>query len=246
MLGVIAGSGLQRLAHLENIRREIVRTPFGETSCALTIGELSGVEVVFLNRHGYGHTLAPHQINYRANLWALQKMGVDNICAIGSTGSMIEHIQPGQLVIPDDVIDYTSGRVGTYFEGPDHPIVYTDLSEPFDRAAREVLLSAANRAGESVVSTATYACTNGPRLETRAEVKRMAMDGAHIVGMTLMPEAALAKELDLPYAAIVVCTNYAAGVGENIAHDLNQWRALREQSLIKVENVLLQWVACSA
>ncbi|AXF86561.1 S-methyl-5'-thioinosine phosphorylase [Ephemeroptericola cinctiostellae] len=246
MLGVIAGSGLQRLAHLENIRREIVRTPFGETSCALTIGELSGVEVVFLNRHGYGHTLAPHQINYRANVWALQKMGVDNICAIGSTGSMMADIQPGQLVIPDDVIDYTSGRVGTYFEGPDHPIVYTDLSEPFDRASREVLLSAANRAGEAVVSTATYACTNGPRLETRAEVKRMAMDGAHVVGMTLMPEAALAKELDLPYAAIVVCTNYAAGVGEHIAHDLNQWRALREQSLIKVENVLLQWVACSA
>ena len=246
MLGVIAGSGLQRLAHLENIRREIVRTPFGETSCALTIGELSGVEVVFLNRHGYGHTLAPHQINYRANLWALQKVGVDSICAIGSTGSMMAHIQPGQLVIPDDVIDYTSGRVGTYFEGPDHPIVYTDLSEPFDRVARSLLLSAANKAGEPVISTATYACTNGPRLETRAEVRRMVSDGAHVVGMTLMPEAALAKELDLPYAAIVVCTNYAAGVGDNIAHDLNQWRALREQSLTRVEKVLLQWVACSA
>lgn len=243
MLGVIAGSGLQRLTHLEHIRREIVRTPFGETSCALTMGELSGVEVVFLNRHGYGHTLAPHQINYRANLWALQKIGVRSICAIGSTGSMIEHIQPGQLVIPDDVIDYTSGRTGTYFEGPDHPIVYTDLSEPFDRAARELLLNAAVKSGEPVIDSATYACTNGPRLETRAEVKRMVNDGAQVVGMTLMPEAALAKELGLAYAAITVCTNYAAGVGANVAHDLNQWRALREHSLVKVENVLLQWVA---
>lgn len=243
MLGIIAGSGLQRLNHLENIRREIVRTPFGEASCALTMGELAGVEVVFLNRHGYGHTLAPHQINYRANLWALQKLGVKQICAIGSTGSMVESIQPGQLVLPEDVIDYSHGRIDTFFEGPNHPIVYTDFSEPFDQAARGILIDAAIRAGESVVTDAVYACTNGPRLETRAEVRRMVSDGAHVVGMTLMPEAALARELDLSYAAIAVCTNYAAGVGSNVAHDLNQWRALREQSLAKVERVLLQWVA---
>lgn len=243
MLGIIAGSGLQRLTHLENIRREIVRTPFGETSCALTIGELAGVEVVFLNRHGYGHTLAPHQINYRANVWALQKLGAQQICAIGSTGSMVESIQPGQLILPEDVIDYSNGRSDTYFEGPNHPIVYTDFSEPFDLAARGILIEAARRAGEAIVADAVYACTNGPRMETRAEVRRMVSDGAQVVGMTLMPEAILARELGLSYAAITVCTNYAAGVGKNIAHDLNQWRALREQSLMKVERVLLQWVA---
>jgi 5'-deoxy-5'-methylthioadenosine phosphorylase len=241
MLGIIAGSGLQRLTELENVRREIVRTPFGETSCALTMGHLAGVEVIFLNRHGYGHTLAPHQINYRANLWALQKVGVMQICAIGSTGSLIEAIEPGQIVLPNDVIDYTCGRAGTYFEGPDHPIVYTDMAEPFDVGVRARLLKSVEQVGESVIADATYGCTNGPRLETRAEVKRMVSDGAHVVGMTLMPEAALARELDVPYAAVTVCTNYAGGIGGQDS-DLNQWRALREQTLSRVEKILMQWV----
>jgi 5'-deoxy-5'-methylthioadenosine phosphorylase len=246
MLGIIAGSGLQKLNDLENVRREIVRTPFGDTSCALTFGELAGADVVFLNRHGYGHTLAPHQINYRANIWALQKVGVQQVCAIGSTGSLSDAIAPGQIILPDDVIDYTSSRIGTYYEGPDHPIVYTDMAEPFDSEVRAKLVQAAKEAGEDVLSQATYACTNGPRLETRAEVKRMFNDGANIVGMTLMPEAALAKELDLHYAAITVCTNYAGGIGAVHGNDLNQWRALREQSLSRVEKVLLQWVTLSA
>ena len=243
MLGIIAGSGLQRLNHLENVRREIVRTPFGETSCAITLGQLAGVDVAFLNRHGYGHTLAPHQINYRANIWALQKIGVQTVCAVGSTGSFLESIQPGQLIVPSDILDYTQGRKNTYFEGPDHPIVYTDMSEPFDVTVRANLIAAAQKLQLPVVSEAVYACTNGPRLETRAEVRRMVGDGAQVVGMTLVPEVILAKEIGLNYAAITVCTNYAAGVGDTQAHDLHQWRALREQSLAQVERVLLQWVA---
>ena len=214
MLGIIAGSGLQRLSQLENVRREIVRTPFGEPSCAVTLGELSGVEVAFINRHGYGHTLAPHQINFRANIWALQKIGVTNLCAVGSVGSLVEDIQPGQLVVLSDILDYTQGRKNTYYEGPDYPIVYTDMSEPF----------------------------HGPRLETRAEVRRMVGDGADVVGMTLVPEVILAKELALDYAAITVCTNYAAGVGQTRAHDLKQWRELRERSLTQVERLLFDWV----
>ena len=243
MLGIIAGSGLQRLNHLENIRREIVRTPFGETSCAITLGQLAGVDVAFLNRHGYGHTLAPHQINYRANIWALQKIGVQTVCAVGSTGSFLESIQPGQLIVPHDILDYTQGRANTYFEGPDHPIVYTDMSVPSDAKIRANLIEAAQKLQLPVVTEAVYACTNGPRLETRAEVRRMASDGAQVVGMTLVPEVILAKEIGLNYAAITVCTNYAAGVGDTQAHDLQQWRALREQSLAQVERVLLQWVA---
>ena len=243
MLGIIAGSGLQRLNHLENVRREIVRTPFGETSCAITLGQLAGVDVAFLNRHGYGHTLAPHQINYRANIWALQKIGVQTVCAVGSTGSFLESIQPGQLIVPSDILDYTQGRKNTYFEGPDHPIVYTDMSEPFDVTVRANLIAAAQKLQLPVVSEAVYACTNGPRLETRAEVRRMVGDGAQVVGMTLVPEVILAKEIGLNYAAITVCTNYAAGVGDTQAHDLHQWRALREQSLTRVEQLLLQWVA---
>ena len=243
MLGIIAGSGLQRLNHLENIRREIVRTPFGETSCAITFGQLAGVDVAFLNRHGYGHTLAPHQINYRANIWALQKIGAQTICAIGSTGSLSETLQPGQLIIPSDILDYTQGRKNTYFEGPDHPIVYTDMSEPFCANTRTGLITAAQKLQMPVVTEAVYACTNGPRLETRAEVRRMASDGAQVVGMTLVPEVILAKEIGLNYAAITVCTNFAAGVGQTQAHDLHKWRELRKHSLAQVEQVLLQWVA---
>jgi purine nucleoside phosphorylase len=192
-LVIIAGSGLKRLTDLENVRREIVRTPFGDTSCALNFSELAGAEVVFLNRHGYGHTLAPHQINYRANIWALQKVGVKQLCAIGSTGSLSEAIAPSEIIMPDDVIDYTSGRIGSYYEGPDHPIVYTDMAELFDIEVRAKLLQAVKEAGEQVLTKAAYACTNGPRLETRSEVKRMFNDGAHIVGMTLVPEVVLAK-----------------------------------------------------
>lgn len=243
MLGIIAGSGLQRLTHLENVRREIVRTPFGEPSCAVTLGELAGVEVAFINRHGYGHTLAPHQINFRANIWAMQKIGVTNVCAVGSVGSLSEDIQPGQLVVLSDMLDYTQGRKNTYYEGPDYPIVYTDMSEPFDGATRDHLICSAQGLGIDLIQDAVYACTDGPRLETRAEVRRMVGDGADVVGMTLVPEVILAKELALDYAAITVCTNYAAGVGQTRAHDLKQWRELRERSLAQVEHVLLSWVS---
>jgi 5'-methylthioadenosine phosphorylase len=242
MLGIIAGSGLQRLTDLKNVRREIVRTPFGDTSCALTFGEIAGKDVVFLNRHGYGHTLAPHQINSRANLWAMQKVGVTQICAIGSAGALVDTVEPGQIILPDDVIDYTAGRANTYFEGPDQPIVYTDMYEPFNPQLRANLQAAAAKANEHVITQATYACTNGPRLETRAEVRRMVQDGATIVGMTLMPEAVLAKELDLAYAAMTVCTNYTGENGTNASADLSQWRALRESSVKRVEKILLQWV----
>lgn len=241
MLGIIAGSGLQRLTHLENVRREIVRTPFGEPSCAVTLGELAGVEVAFINRHGYGHTLAPHQINFRANIWAMQKIGVTNVCAVGSVGSLREDIQPGQLVVLSDMLDYTQGRKNTYYE-EDYPIVYTDMSEPFDGATRDHLICSAKGLGIELIQDAVYACTDGPRLETRAEVRRMVGDGADVVGMTLVPEVILAKELALDYAAITVCTNYAAGVGQTRAHDLKQWRELRERSLSQVEHVLLNWV----
>lgn len=244
MLGIIAGSGLQKLSLLENVRRQVVRTPFGEPSCAVTLGQMGGVDVAFINRHGYGHTLAPHQINYRANIWALQKIGVDAVCAIGSCGSLTIEISPGKLVLIDDILDYTQGRKNTYYEGTDHAIVYTDMSEPFSPAVRGQLHQAGTQAklDNAIVSNAVYACTNGPRLETRAEVRRMAGDGAQVVGMTLIPEVVLAKELALPYAAIAVCTNYASGVNGGNTHDLQQWRVLREQSLSQVEQVLLQWV----
>ena len=216
MLGVIAGSGLQRLAHLENIRREIVRTPFGETSCALTIGELSGVEVVFLNRHGYGHTLAPHQINYRANLWALQSLNLSRVISVASVGGIHADFTPGTVAIPDQIIDYTHSRKYTYYDGTDRPVTHIDFTEPYCPITRGSLLEAAKRANEKVIDGGVYGATQGPRLETAAEINRLERDGVDMVGMTGMPEAGLARELGLDYACLAIVANWAAGAGPDV------------------------------
>lgn len=217
MFGIIGGSGLAGMKTLERTRREVVRTPYGEPSGAISLGRMAGHEVAFLPRHGYGHTLAPHEVNYRANIWALRQVGVEAIFSISSAGSLDDQFVPGSLAVIDQVIDYTYGRKHTYFEGAEQPVVHIDFSDPFDAAMRERLLNGAQRMQVPVLASGTFACTQGPRLETRAELQRCRRDGAHLVGMTLMPEAALARELDLPYAALVIV---AAMAGRS------EWRLL--------------------
>ena len=211
MLAIIGGSGLTQLANLNVIRREVVRTPYGEPSGALTFGQLCEHPVVFLARHGYGHTIPPHQVNYQANLWALKEAGVEIIISVASVGGIRADMCPGTLVVPDQIIDYTWGRKNTFHEGTDEPVVHIDFTEPYDAAVRRRILAAAAAAGEKVFDGAVYAATQGPRLETAAEINRLERDGADVVGMTGMPEAALARELGIPYAAINVVANYAAG-----------------------------------
>lgn len=215
MLGIIGGSGLARLADLTDTRRQVVRTPYGDPSCALTIGELEGRPVVFLARHGYGHTLPPHRINYRANLWALRESGVTRIVSVATVGGIRDDCGPGRLVVPHQIIDYTSGRTGTFFDTPDAPVTHVDFTEPYDAGVRAMLLDSAARLKEPVIDGAVYGCTQGPRLETAAEIVRLARDGCDLVGMTGMPEAALARELDLPYATLAVVANHAAGRGDS-------------------------------
>ena len=211
MLAIIGGSGLTQLANLNVIRREVVRTPYGEPSGALTFGQLCEHPVVFLARHGYGHTIQPHRVNYQANLWALKEAGVEVIISVASVGGIRADMCPGTLVVPDQIIDYTWGRKNTFHEGTDEPVVHIDFTEPYDLALRQRILAAAAAAGEKVFDGAVYAATQGPRLETAAEINRLERDGADVVGMTGMPEAALARELGIPYAAINVVANYAAG-----------------------------------
>jgi 5'-methylthioadenosine phosphorylase len=212
MLAVIGGSGLTQLGNLEVTRREVVRTPFGEPSGALTFGRLGGRDAVFLARHGYGHTIPPHRVNYRANLWALVKAaGADSIVSVASVGGIRSDLSPGTLVVPDQIIDYTWGRNGTFHEGNGEQVIHTDFTEPYDRDLRRQLLVAAQGAGEAIVDGGIYAATQGPRLETAAEVNRLERDGADLIGMTGMPEASLARELDVPYAAVCVVANWAAG-----------------------------------
>ena len=211
MLAVIGGSGLTQLANLDVSHREVLRTPYGEPSGAVTFGQICGRPVAFLARHGYGHTIPPHEVNYRANIWALAQRGALAIISVASVGSIRADLKPGDIVIPHQIIDYTWGRKSTYHEGPDCTLTHIDFTEPYDRALREQLIAAAAAAAIAVSQGAVYAATQGPRLETAAEINRYERDGVDVVGMTGMPEAALAREMGVPYAAISVVANYAAG-----------------------------------
>jgi len=212
MLAIIGGTGLTQLADLEVSRRQAVRTPYGEPSGPLTFGSIRGIPVVFLARHGDAHTIAPHQINYRANLWALKDQGVSEVVSAASVGGIRADLCPGKIVMPNQIIDYTWGRVSTFFEN-EAPVRHVDFTEPYAASLRARLLAAAAACGEEVVDGAVYAATQGPRLESAAEVDRLERDGADIVGMTGMPETALAREIGLDYATIAVVVNHAAGRG---------------------------------
>jgi 5'-methylthioadenosine phosphorylase len=215
MFGIIGGSGLTQLANLEITRREVMRTPFGEPSSALSFGRIGSQEVVFLPRHGHGHTIPPHLVNYRANIWAMQQCGVDGIISVASVGGIRNDLGPGVIVVPDQIIDYTWGRESTFQAGRDGKVVHIDFTAPYDEPLRQRLLTAAARCGEQAVERAVYATTQGPRLETAAEINRLERDGADIVGMTGMPEASLAREAELPYAAVCMVANWAAGRGDS-------------------------------
>ena len=238
-LAIIGGTGLPRLEGLEIERREVMHTPYGEPSGAITYGNLCGTEVAFLPRHGYGHTIPPHMVNYRANLWCLQNKGISKVISICAVGSIREDIVPGALLIPDQIIDYTWSRHHTFFEKDLASVTHIDFTEPYCQEMRAALISAAREAGVSVFESGTYGASQGPRLETAAEINRMESDGCHVVGMTGMPEAALARELDLCYAACAVSANRAAGRGtepitmeiieRNIATGLEQVRLILKQ-----------------
>lgn len=210
-LAIIGGSGLYRLEEAVVLERREVETPFGAPSSPLMVGRWQGKEVVFLARHGERHTIPPHRINYRANLWALKEAGATHIVAIASTGGITERMAPGTLLVPDQLIDYTYGRDHTFFE---ERVVHIPFDHPYDQELRQKLLEAGRAAGIALIDGGCYGCTQGPRLETAAEIERMARDGCDVVGMTGMPEAALARELELPYAALVLVVNWAAGRGE--------------------------------
>ena len=239
MLAIIGGSGLTQLSSLEVGRRKVVRTPYGDPSGALTFGRIGNCDVVFLARHGYGHTIVPHEVNYRANVWALRQEGVDSIVSVASVGGIRNDIWPGTLVLPHQIIDYTWGRASTFFEGPGQPVNHIDFTEPYSRALRERILRAAGAIGERLMDGGVYAATQGPRLETAAEITRMERDGADLVGMTGMPEAALARELGLEYAAIAVVANYAAGRGDSErAIALDKIQVILDEALGRVRKII--------
>ena len=239
MLGIIGGSGLTQLANLDVARREVVRTPWGEPSAPLSFGRIGQQDVVFLARHGYGHTIPPHRVNYRANIDALKRGGATWIVSVASVGGIRSDLAPGALVVPDQIIDYTWGRESSFENGGDSPVVHTDFTEPYDAGVRAAILAAARVQGDPVIDGGVYAVTQGPRLETAAEINRLERDGAHLVGMTGMPEAALAREIDLPYGALCVVANWAAGRMDS-AHGIQFGRieTILHESMGRVRHLL--------
>jgi 5'-methylthioadenosine phosphorylase len=210
----------------------------------VTFGRVGGQEVAFLARHGHGHTIPPHEVNYCANLWALKEQKVSGIVSIVSVGSIRKDFEPGTLVLPDQIIDYTWGRRSTFFEGPGAKVTHIDFTEPYSAALRNRILAAARACGEAVAEGAVYAVTQGPRLETAAEINRLERDGADLVGMTAMPEAALAKELGLEYASIAVVANFAAGRGDSMhGISMEKIEAVLAEAMGKVRKIIEKVVA---
>jgi len=216
MLAIIGGRGLTQLTNLKITHQQVMRTPYGEPSGAFMFGTLDQHEVIFLARHGYGHTIPPHLVNYRANLWVLREQGVSNVISVATVGGIRADLKPGVIVVPDQIIDFTHGRDATFFEARDKPFSNVDFTLPYSASLRSRILSSAQAAQQPCVDGGVYAATQGPRLDSIAEINRFERDGADMVGMTGMPETALAKELDLNYAIIAVVANYAAGRGDNM------------------------------
>lgn len=211
MLAIIGGTGLTKLTNLEISHRQVMRTPYGEPSGAIIFGHLRDHEVMFIARHGYGHTIPPHVVNYRANLWALKEQGAQRIIAVAAVGGIRADLSPGVLVVPDQIIDYTYGREFTIFDGRECPVTNIDFTQPYCQKLRQKILDAGRCANMPCLDGGVYAATQGPRLDTAAEVRRMEQDGADMAGMTGMPEAALAREFGLSYATLAVVLNDAAG-----------------------------------
>ena len=215
-IAIIGGTGLARMEGLVIKGREMIKTPYGAPSCPIIYGELNKSPVVFLARHGHTHKIPPHRINYCANIWALHSIGIKKIIAVGAVGGISEECTTGRIVIPDQIIDYTTGRVNTFYDGMPDEVRHVDFSYPYDDAMRNALIKSGSKFGADIIEHGTYGATQGPHLETIAEINRLQRDGCTIVGMTGMPEAVLARELDMAYACCAVVVNAAAGKGAGV------------------------------
>lgn len=240
-IAIIGGTGLTRLQMLEITKQEMVHTPYGEPSGAITYGRLCHRDVAFLARHGDHHTISPHKVNYRANLWALQSVGVRKVIAVAAVGGIRADLYPSRLAIPDQIIDYTWGRYHTFFEEDSEPVTHVDFTWPYCHEIRASLLQGAHTAGLEVSRDGTYGATQGPRLETAREIDRMERDGCDMVGMTGMPEAALARELELCYGTCAVVANWAAGRGGQEKIALEEIHRSLQQGMERV-TLLLEYV----
>ena len=240
MLAIIGGSGLYSLGEGFELQRQVAReTPWGDTSADILLGRWHGVELAFLPRHGPGHKVPPHRVNYRANIWSLGQQGVSRIVAVNAVGGIGAELAPGTLALPEQVIDYSWGREHTYFDGTDGQVRHVDFTRPYSEELRAIVVEAAAQENLPLVVSGVYGCSNGPRLETAAEIERMRRDGCSMVGMTAMPEAALARELEIEYAGIALVVNWAAGI-EDGEISMDEILACLDEGMERVRGLLLR------
>ena len=213
-LAIIGGTGLYQIAALENVETREGDTVYGEPSAPVRIGYLAGKKIAFMARHGEGHSVAPHKVNYRANMRCLKDLGITKVLAINAVGGITDNFGPRVVAVPDQIIDYTYGRLHSLSEEPGSEVLHVDFTEPYCAKLRANILRAAKKIEMPIVDFGCYGATQGPRLETRAEITRMRRDGCDLVGMTGMPEAGLARELGLDYACLALVANWAAGCGD--------------------------------
>lgn len=224
-LAVIGGTGLTNIEGLTITRREMIKTPFGTPSGPVIFGEIEGKSLAFLARHGNRHSIPPHRIPYCANIWALHSVGIKSVIAVGAVGGIADDCTTGSLVIPDQIIDYTYDRGNTFFDGKPNEVKHIDFSYPYSESLRQTLIKACSDTAAKTIDQGVYGVTQGPRLETAAEISRMQRDGCTVVGMTAMPETSLARELELDYASCAVVVNRAAGkqlTGERAVIDADE------------------------
>ena len=213
-LAIIGGSGLYQWEGLESVEVKQVETPFGLPSSDIVCGMLGDCRIAFLARHGVDHTLMPHEVNYRANTWALHHLQVKTVVGVNAVGGIHPEMGPGHVTVVDQIIDYSWGREHTFVNAIEVPTPHIDFTSPYDESLRKGLVLALERLGVTHSAKGVYGCTQGPRLETAAEITRLQRDGCDVVGMTGMPEAGLAAELGMPYASLCVVANWAAGLSE--------------------------------
>ena len=242
---VIGGSGLEDLPDFALQSSSATDTPWGEASHPALHGSLAGYPLCFLPRHGRPHQLPPHRINYRANLWLLHQQGIRRVLAVNAVGGVQPELTPGQLLVPDQLIDYTWGRGHSFHDRDQTTLEHVDFSFPYCADLRRELLRAIVAAGENGIDGGVFAVTQGPRLETAAEVVRLRRDGADVVGMTGMPEAALARELGLTYVSLCLVVNPAAGLTDQPV-DLLAMRSVLESAAGRVSSVLIRLLAAAS
>lgn len=242
-IAVIGGTGLYQLQGLQQLARYPLNTRWGEPSSEIVVSQLQGEggprKIAFLARHGETHNIPPHKINYRANLWALKELGVKKIIAVAAVGGISDTMSPETLLVPEQIIDYTYGREHTYFADDLQQVSHIDFTEPYSHDLRKTLLQAAQAENIACEASGVYAATQGPRLETAAEIEKYKRDGAHVVGMTGMPEAALAREIELHYACLGLVVNWAAGCAGTRTIDHEEMQQIVDKGMVTLQRLLL-------